>query len=1201
MSNTLSASNPNNSATVSASAGTGKTWLLVTRLIRLLLAGARADGILAVTFTRKAATEMQTRLNARLLEMARCEPAELMAMLEQIEVPTDEATLKRATTLYEDLLRSPFTVKTTTFHAFCQDILRRFPLEAGIPPGFELVESTADLQQAAWDALCVDASHEPDGKIAQAIEHLLTACNGLSGTQTALNSFLNHRSDWWAFSETQAEPLRFATDRLATQLKVSADDNPEQDFFSTTLATTLAEFVTLLQKHPGKKNTGYLEALAIARDGNEPIDKRFVHCCQAFLTASGSPLARKESKAQGKSMGDAGQQRFLELHSEVCSRIVDILAARNAIATLARTSAWYRAGIALLEHYQHLKTEQRVLDFSDLEWQAYCLLTHSDNVQWIQYKLDQRIDHLLIDEFQDTNPTQWRLLLPLLEELAASEDNRGRSVFLVGDNKQSIYRFRRADPALFDTAQNWLQEHLQAVSQPLDTSWRSADAIMQFVNRVFDEGPLQFQLKQFSTHTTHLPTLWGQVEFLPLIKAADMEQAESPDENAAPIMRNPLQTPRLLPVDQRHYYEGKQIAQRISQLMFCNTMTGPATAARPLQYSDIIILMRNRTHAADYERALRETGIPYIGANRGTLLDSQEARDLVNLLDILVTPFNNLALASLLRSPLFDCSDEDLMALARVKEGHWVARLDTLANDTTLALPDTHPLHRAHQLLCNWRQHVGKMPVHDLLDRIFCEGDVMNRYHSAYPEHLRHRVEANLTRFIELALEIDSGRYPTIGNFVSRLRALREKQQDAPDEGMPMQAVARVRLMTIHASKGLEASVVFVADTTNATSSSRAYDALVDWPTDSPRPNCFLLTGKKSNHDPFTSNVLEQHAQAEARENANLLYVAVTRAKQWLYLSGCYPSRGSELGWYGLMQAPFQSSANDTSSDVMAEENAENTDHPSQDSKSDVEPGIVLTSGTAALHSRKQVAKQSSKQTGILEQPKHTLADAEDAIATPDVPQLSLNLDLDLAPPPRKTLIAPSRIVGFSKTPAINHTDPDGRTRGIAIHRMLQLLCEQAQNIPQRVSNELALAADDPQIATWFTIASQVFQAKTFSHLFDPRHFIEAYNEIPLHYNVNNVGDVNNGVNDDKNTRTSSQTVYGIIDRLVVCDDCVWLVDYKTHRIENGQGSDYETLAERYRPQMEYYRTGITRLWPDLPVKAGLLFTDGMVWQPLSD
>ncbi|MEE8380046.1 MAG: UvrD-helicase domain-containing protein, partial [Gammaproteobacteria bacterium] len=695
-----------------------------------------------------------------------------------------------------------------------------FPLEADIAPGFELLETSTDERKIAWDALCTDASNNPNGEIAQAMETLLESSGGLANTITALNSFLDHRSDWWAYTEKEMErqtngdsnPVQFATDTLSSQLNVSLNDKPEQEFFTPSILDLLTEFVALLQKHPGKKNEQYLEVLTVARDSNYLPPDRFPALKKAFLTQKGEPLKRKESKAQAKSMGDTGQLRFLEIHDLVCSNIEETQNIIHAQETLRRNIAWYSTGNRLLDHFQRLKNEQRLLDFSDLEWLAYLLLNKGDNVHWIQYKLDQRIDHLLIDEFQDTNPTQWRLILPLLQELAASEDERGRSVFLVGDNKQSIYRFRRADPELFNTAQSWLKTNLHAVSQPLDVSWRSADAIMGFVNRIFSEEPLHQRLSQFSTHTTHHPDLWGRVELLPLIdqdteQEDDIENKIVTDENTSSFLRNPLYQPRIIEQDKRYLEEGRLIADRIQSMIEKGTRIGDAKSAHPIQYGDIIILIRNRTHAADYEQALRKASIPYIGADRGTLLSSQEARDLVNLLELLIAPFNNLALVNLLRSPIFNCDQDDLIKLARHKDGNWMQRLSTLTSRKSDSETKSSALNRAHTLLTQWQELAGKIPVHDLLDHIYCEGDVMNRYHAAYPPHLQHRVAANLTRFIELALEIDSGRYPTIGRFVSRLKLLRQQEQDAPDEGTPLQSDSRVRIMTIHASKGLESPV----------------------------------------------------------------------------------------------------------------------------------------------------------------------------------------------------------------------------------------------------------------------------------------------------------------------------------------------------------------------------------------------------------
>lgn len=1105
MSEPMNAIHPGTSATVSASAGTGKTWLLVTRLIRLLLAGAHPESTLAVTFTRKAAAEMQTRLNDRLLELAQCPPQQLDALLVQIGAATDDTTRHRACTLYETLLKAPTGIRTNTFHSFCQDILCRFPLEAGIAPGFELLEATAELQQSAWNGLCAEASDNPDGNTARALETLFEYCNGLANTHQALDDFLAHRSDWWAFTEQQDEPLAFALQQLTAQLEIIPNETPEQAFFDDSTLLLLGEFTDLLRKHPGKQNDAARTALS--QIPKCTYSEHFAAVTEAFLTQKGSPRARKESKAQAKAMGEIGQARFLKIHLQLCKEIEKTHARLRAQQTFARTAAWYRAGARLLNHFQRLKTEQRVLDFADLEWRAYQLLNHSENVHWIQYKLDQRIDHLLIDEFQDTNPTQWRLILPLLQELAAGGDERGRSVFLVGDDKQSIYRFRRADPALFGAACSWLQEHLNAVNQPLDVSWRSAEAIMQFVNHVFGRNPLHQRLTHFTPHSTHHLTLWGQVEFLPLV-----ESNETTD--IAPVLglRNPLQIPRKLQTDQRHLEEGRLIASRIRELIDADTLIGPADTARFMDYGDVIILLRHRTHAATYEQALREANIPYAGADRGTLLESLEAQDLLSLLELLITPYNNLALARLLRSPLFACDHSDLITLAG--DGSWLERLTTLT-------PLSEPLQRAHRLLSDWRIRVGHMPVHDLLDRIFCEGDVLDRYHAASPMHLRHRVAANLTRFLELALEIDSGRYPSLGHFIARLHALRQQTNEAPDEGTPLQAETRVRLMTIHAAKGLEAPVVFLADATNVARNNRAYYPVVDWPTQSPRPTTLLLTGRKETLDEITRDILERHAQAEAREDANLLYVAVTRSRQWLFISGCQPRRGDELGWYGLLAAPFEI----------------------------LNAGPVLESGNL---------------------PRHATATAPIAAA------ITSNIDPRLRQP---LFDATLPAVAF---PSHNTTDPqntipvsdtDGRLQGVIIHRMLQLLCEgeTRADIIGQVGAEQGLTATDTNLQHWQDKAEATYRNPALAWVFTPPDDIRAYNEVPIQY------------------EQDGQIVVGIIDRLIVSAKTTWIIDYKTHAVDNA---DIITrLTNHYREQLRLYCQGVHQLWPDRPTRGGLLYT----------
>lgn len=1118
----LLATAPEHHASVHASAGTGKTWLLVTRMLRLLLAGVAPANILAVTFTRKAAAEMLERLNERLAQLAAGNDAEVDGILRTLGVEPDAALRARARRLYEELLFDPRPLRATTFHAFCQEILQRFPLEAGIPPGFDLLEGEAELIDEAWDALYAEATQTPDGRLARALEQLFDACEGLPNTRQALNGFLAHRIDWWAYVQDASDAVASAETRARELFDIDPDADPAAGFFATQRLAELHAFAELLGRHSTKT---HLEQQALlhqalrvqdaASDAAPP--ERLALVARALLTGEGTPRKR-ESKTLEKILG-ADYPRFLALHETLCAAVLDTRERQQRRQSLVVTCAWYRAGQRLLEHYQRIKREQRVLDFADLEWNAYRLLNGSEQAHWVQYKLDARIDHFLIDEFQDTNPTQWRLLLPLLEELAAGADDRQRSVFLVGDAKQSIYRFRRADARLLETASEWLETQLQARRYSLEASRRSSPAIIDCVNRAFASGPLADAMENFPVHSTHLGDLWGHVELLPPL----------PDAEAAPLpartgLRNPLEEPRAQEEDSLHDREGGVIAARIRALIDQGTLIGPAERARPLRYGDILILLRNRTHAASYEQALREAGIPYLGAARGTLLDSLEVRDLEALLNTLIAPHNDLALAQVLRSPLFAAGDDDLIALAQTTGATWMERL--LALGPVREAPS--PLARAARLLPAWQTLVGRLPVHDLLDRIYHEGEVLARFDAATPSALKPRVRANLTRFIELALEIDSGRYPSLPHFVSRLHALRERATDAPDDAPPESGAGeRVRFMTVHGAKGLEAPVVFLADCGGGERDRNAWQALVDWPAERERPAYFVLVGRKAQRDRVTETLLAAQQRAERREDANLLYVALTRARQLLFVSAAVGGEDTGNGWYGLLRAQWDTK-----------------DH--------------LGSGEAWTHS-------------------YGTPPATAAVAPPSAPPAAaidprLSQPLIIAPTLRR--IAPSRAANAPLS-LTAETDPDARIRGIAIHRLLEWLtsapARSRAELLAGIARELQRDPADAELGAWLAEAEAVTGDPTLAALFDATRYERSYTEVPLQY-----------------LRDDGVLVDGVIDRLLVGADSVHIIDYKTHAIAAAEAP---ATAERYREQLRLYAEGVRRLWPQRPVRASLLFT----------
>jgi ATP-dependent helicase/nuclease subunit A len=1126
---TVAAANPACNATVTASAGSGKTWMLVTRILRLLLAGAEPGGILALTFTRKAAAEMQQRLAERLYQLATADVQQLDKLLEELGAGPDPELRRRARGLYEFHQYCDYPVRTQTFHSFCQDLLTRFPLEADVPPGFELLDSSSLLIRQARDALFNEAALDMNGELAERLQALMDACGGLFNLTTALESFLHHRSDWWAYSEGQADPCAWAGDHLQQQLGIDPQQDPLAAFFNDRNLQMIHRFAKMLADTQGKTNLKHADELAriLAEAAfDEPAFDRLAGC---FLTRKNTAIVsgRKDSQSLRKKLAKDADE-FLQLAEQIPERILCVRDELNKQHSWRLNQLWYQCGEAFVTHYQKLKRELRQLDFTDLEWRSYRLLQHSDNALWVQYKLDQRIDHLLIDEFQDTNPTQWQLLLPLLEEMAQSEEQRSRSVFLVGDEKQSIYSFRRAKPELQARASQWLADQLQAQAFPLNKSWRSSPAIMQTVNAVFEQADYQSLMESFSRHDTHHQSLPGRVEIFPALENPDDDAEE---DESIPGLRNPLQQPRA---EKPGIYldEGRLIAEAIKRLLDSGTLIGSGASARPVRYDDIFILVRKRIHLADYEQALRQAGIPYLGANRGTLLDCIEIQDMEALLDTLLTPFNNLALAQVLKSPLFSASDEDLMQLAQNKSSPlWIERLADIGD----SLDDDHPLRRARHYIQEWRALVDRIPVHDLLDRIYHQANLLDRYQAATPPALRPRVQANLTRFLELALDLDSGRYPSLMHFLQTIRSLKSLSSDAPDEAPMQSAESRVKIMTIHASKGLEAPVVFLADCISIMRDHNSMSTLVDWPVDQPRPTHFQLIPGTQQRDSLSESLLEKQRHVQDREQANLLYVALTRAKQILYISACKPKqRGPMLDWY----------------------------HPLQNALR------TLTRQPEAEHIRFEFGE---------------LQTAAAPASTGTAPTIALDdnwLSHDRVKHPLDMLIAPSR---FSSSHTLDSLDEDAQTRGLAVHRCLELLTgpnpRSAAQLRRILCAELELGIHDPLIDECINEAQMLIADPQLAFVFHPDDDWRAYNECPLHY------------------QHQQQGVYGLIDRLLVNDRQIIIIDYKSHI--QASTDNLSQLAEAYREQMQYYAQGVAGLWPNRKLSAYLLFTHCGCLQPM--
>lgn len=887
---------PQRSVVIEACAGSGKTWLLVSRIVRLLLAGARPSDILAITFTRKAAQEMAVRLREWLYRLATASDDEVRQFLREREVPPSQidTLLPRARGIYEIFLTAQPAITITTFHSWFMQLLRRAPLDAGVAGDTALVEQTATLVSDAWQRYANGLAREPDGVSACALDELFERI-GLENTRGLLRNFMHRRADWWAATADAAagKAVESQLDKLRTEFGVDAEGDPcaellaDQHFLSQ-----LHDYQTLLTKGTATEQKA-ASTLSAAWDGNGQRDC-FRALCKVLLTNSNTPRAKKPGKAQRERFGADGangaadEARYLQLHEQLCARTMGVLEKLSDIEAYAFNAAALTCGAALLDAYQAVKRERQVIDYGDIEWRVYQLLVSGEHAAYLQTKLDARYRHILLDEFQDTNPLQWLTLKAWFA--AAAEAGSTPTVFLVGDPKQSIYRFRRAESRLFAYAASDLEVMFDAARLSQDESRRCAGPVIDLVNAVFSQPEANYP--GFAVHTAHNSTTPGRIEVLPL--AANDAAGES-DKLAA--LRNPLHMPLEVAEDRRRVREAEALVSGITRVVgrwqIADDAAGTVRRVRPARYADIMVLVRRRTHLTVYERALRHAGIPYVTSRQGGLLDTLEARDITALLEFLIAPFSNLKLAHALRSPVFDCNDEDLMALAACGAGTWWERVCDLATGVSCSVA----MRRAHRLLTHWLANVGALPVHDQLDRIYFEADVLCRFEAAVAPAARGAVRANLLAYIQRALDSDAGRYPSLPKFINEINELRNgAAEEAPDEGIIGDSADAVRILTVHGAKGLEAPVVWLLDTT-ATQPARGYDALIDWPPDTTAPAHFSLWSKR---DELSRAQRVHHTHEEeiaAREDLNLLYVATTRARQALIISGSQKS-GSAETWY---------------------------------------------------------------------------------------------------------------------------------------------------------------------------------------------------------------------------------------------------------------------------------------------------------------
>ncbi|PRC92100.1 UvrD-helicase domain-containing protein [Solimicrobium silvestre] len=1072
------ACDPRNSVVVEACAGSGKTWLLVARMLRLLLAGAEPAELLAITFTRKAAQEMRQRLLDLLQELALADDAKVSALLLERGISESQLgeLIPKARGMYEHVLSSRQALALDTFHSWFGRLIQIAPLNSGVPHGFTLTEATSELRNEAYRQLMNSLKSEKNAHIKQALISLYEELGDFNAKKI-LDAFLDKRAEWWACNEDaeQGSPLEWLQELCGLDATVDARLTLWGDSAWLERISQIARWLGFGTATNQKRAVAIETAIS-----NGASVENFFALCHEFFGADDKNRSNLKTKAlQAALEKDLGADCAAVFDDE-CSLIADQLRLRQQRSleklVIQINQALFVVGEAYLDFYQSLKAEQRVFDFSDLEWQAYRLLKSEQHAAYVQNRLDSRYKHILLDEFQDTNPLQWSIVRAWLDAYGA--DSERPSVFIVGDPKQSIYRFRRADPRVFAAASAMLQAQGAYVLRTNQTR-RNGTMIVDVLNACMTQNPL------FTAQSTLEKTV-GEVWRLPLVIVTD----DTGQNGEIAGLRNPLTTPIQEAEDSRRLEEGRMVAQAL--LVARNDA---ADLGVPLLWSEVMLLVRRRTHLSAYETALREVGIPFVSSRRGGLLDALEVADVIALLRFLITPSDNQALAHVLKSPIISASDDDLIALAQRTEPTWWKRLLATNSDNLI-------LNRAKQLLQDWMDAAHFLPVHDLLDRILHQGELVQRYaqHAAYAG--RNQVIGNLAAFTELALNMDAGRYPSLPKFIAALSEVQLGDEgDSPDESNVESNADAVRILTIHSAKGLEAKVVVILDANHSEGAKDSLGILCEWPLDEgSQQKHFSAFGRKNQRGAARDVLFNQEQQLAEQENWNLLYVAATRAKQCLIISGVAGAKTAIAAnsWYERLQ--------------------------------EVDEFMAIQTASAELGAQATQFELTS-------------------------------------------FVAPDLALPFIDNV---HSDAgsEAQLEGIALHSLMERLTGPGAPWPivfpdtATIAQWLACSAGLAQIIR--EQAQAILQKSELERFFNPAQFRFARNEMEI-------------ISDNKVHR---------LDRVVVFDDAVWVLDFKRQLLTMERAA--------YQAQLEEYCALLSQIYRQEKICAGLILADGSLVELLA-
>lgn len=1124
------ASRPDDLVWVSASAGSGKTKVLTDRVLRLLLpdpagrwAGTAPHRLLCITYTKAAAAEMALRISDSLGRWAVLDEPRLAEELQKLTDQTASPDLiAAARKLFASVLDCPGGLKILTIHSFCQSVLGRFPLEAGVNPDFTVLDEqmAQEMLSEALGDILLEAQSLGDNDLSLAFRRLAVILQ--------LDDLVKNIRAVLEKPELLADYVRKDTSltSLEDSLKTGLCLQP------TITGISLRETVVAQTKEEAVRAL----ALALAQGSKtlQDISSGIIRWLElgpaerglniglyesALLTTAGTP--RKLGKFTENEPHQAG------IFERECERL---LTYRDEVAKLGQcegTAALMILSHAVWHRYEEAKKRLDALDYNDLIRKTDALLQSSSG-KWVHFKLDGGIDHVLMDEAQDTNPYQWSILKHLSSEIFAGESTERqapRSLFVVGDKKQSIFSFQGADPGSFVRMQDFFIERGREVERevqivPLEISFRTVAPVLKLVDTVFDAPELRRQIgleaSQALTHYSFRPQEAGLVELWPLITKPPAVKAES------------WQLPFILPDDGEAQ---ESLAEQIATQIHFWLQKGETleSQGRAMTAGDILILVRTRTHLVhELVRQLKRRNIPVSGIDRLRLNDQIGVQDLLAAARFARMVDDEFSLACLLKSPLIGWNDDTLMKLALNRtESLWSSLKKSACTDIIFWLEAL--IKRGHT-----------DDPFEFLESILnqpCPADPEGTGWRAMTARLGHDVIDPLEELLSLSLKLEGQGVRTLEDLI-----LWQQKSDVQIKREMEEAGGQVRIMTVHASKGLEAPVVILPDTVSTP--TRASLGKFIWPGTSSLP-VPLWAGRSGDACRAYTHAQDQNLEAQRAESARLLYVALTRARDRLYVMGAQGSKTSKTStWHDLVSDAFN-----RMDAVQTLENGRKR--------------LVSAQSIPPKDRRKETAGKTEKAAPpawLMRNP------AQESIpARPFIPSRGDDVT-QLSPSGAPSPISASHPLRFK--------------RGTITHKLFQFLpdlpqakrTEAARYYVERAGYDLPAEIRASIVSETLTILNDPVFAAVFG--------AESLAEVPI-----------TGLLPD------GRLISGQIDRLVIENESILIVDYKTNRPSPRNAED---IPEIYRQQLRAYHDTLAQIHPKLLIRCAILWTDQPLLMPVA-